>query len=202
MTRTKAFRQAYWKYHCQPTTRGIKKLAFAQFDERTERLKTKRKEIISRVQTTEKARREAELRRRADRVMKHHSVESDESDESDTESTNLITALTQSRDDKSIGSVSSYSKKLRLSMAVSTATRPKRSDESNINLPPLNDRSCSSKRRTFHENIVNINNSLSIPRDVRTEVSRGKEREDELVNDFTFSFLSEWGKKENRKIRW
>lgn len=207
-TRTKAFRQAYWRYHCQPTLKGIKKLEFSQLDERTERLNTKRREILTKIQATEKARRETELRRRAERVM-NHSVESEESDESDSE---IIASPVseqrdlgrvtfpppiQAKDDKSsTGSASSNRKKLRSSMIGLSAIRTKRTNDSGLNLPQLNNNGTrNGPRRTLDHA------ALSTHR----EGSRGKENGKEIENDLadnSFSFLSDWGKQEKRRIRW
>ena len=87
MTRTQSFRHAYWEHHFQPTTRNIKQV-FPEVNERTERLSKKRKEIIAKLQAHEKARREAELKRRAERILAQQNntkVDSD-SDEDSTES--------------------------------------------------------------------------------------------------------------------
>eukprot|EP00985_Skeletonema_marinoi_P030244 scaffold31226_cov153-Skeletonema_marinoi.AAC.1 len=85
MTRTQSFRHAYWEHHFQPTTRNIKQI-FPKVNERTERLSKKRKEIIAKLQAHEKARREAELKRRAERLLAQQNntkVESDSDDDSD-----------------------------------------------------------------------------------------------------------------------
>ena len=94
MTRTQSFRQAYWEHHYQPTTRGIKQV-FPETNERTERRSKKRKEILAKLIANEKMKREAELRRRAEKIMSQQSkndniVESDdESADSDDESESL-----------------------------------------------------------------------------------------------------------------
>src|SRR6056300_1757716 len=85
MTRTQSFRQAYWEHHYQPTTRGIKQV-FPETNERTERRSKKRKEILAKLIANEKMKREAELRRRAEKIMSQQSkndniVESDSDDE-------------------------------------------------------------------------------------------------------------------------
>ena len=85
MTRTQSFRHAYWEHHFQPTTRNIKQI-FPKTNERTERLSRKRKEIIAKLQAHEKARREAELKRRAERLLAQQNntnVESDSEDDSE-----------------------------------------------------------------------------------------------------------------------
>jgi len=55
MTRPRAFRQAYWKHHCKPTVRAIEKLEIYQIDERKERLNKKRREILAKIRSKEKA---------------------------------------------------------------------------------------------------------------------------------------------------
>lgn len=85
MTRTQSFRHAYWEHHFQPTTRNIKQI-FPKTNERTERLSKKRKEIIAKLQAHEKARRDAELKRRAERVkaqQNNTNVDSDSDEDSD-----------------------------------------------------------------------------------------------------------------------
>lgn len=88
MTRTQSFRHAYWEHH-SPDPRNIKQV-FPKVNERTERLSKKRKEIIAKLHAHEKARREAELKRRAERILaqqnniKVGSDSDDDSDESDS----------------------------------------------------------------------------------------------------------------------
>ncbi|KAL3788503.1 hypothetical protein HJC23_006541 [Cyclotella cryptica] len=195
MTRTKAFRFAYWKYHREPTMRAIKKLEFGQ-DERNERLRKKRKEILTRMEATLKAKRESELRRRAERVMNHtlESMEEDSADESDSDSVNQKnnseplgrrTFPYLAQDDESRGgsitSPISSRRKTRPSI-LGSSTKPSRStrpDEPNdAILPPLGGRR------------VSVNK--------RGNDSRGKEN----TEDSAFSFFSDWGKRDKQTIRW
>ena len=119
MTRTQSFRQAYWEHHYQPTTRGIKQI-FPETNERTERRSKKRKEILAKLIANEKMKREAELRRRAEKIMSQQSkndniVESDSDDEnldSDDESESLDVIANSIMRSTMIGGASSRPRRL------------------------------------------------------------------------------------------
>jgi len=178
MTRTLAFRQAYWRHHCKPTVRSIEKLEIHQLDERKERLNRKRKEILSKIRTKEAHRRQADMRRRAERVLNRHSNSGIESDESgdDSESDeldeqlgrmSLICPPQSSSDDKSGSSSPGRRKMMRPSIAI----MPKGDARRN--------------RRTI------IGGAGGQPQAL----------EDSQEDEFAFSFLSDWGK-DKTKIRW
>ena len=178
MTRSKAFRHAFWRHHKEPTMKTVKKLEFG--DKRNEKMYKKRTEILSRIEATTRARKESELRRRAERVM-NHSMESME-DDSESDSESVIPSADDGvnlQDDDSVAmnplSPSSNRRKARTSMF--GAPKMKRQDEpiNKISLPPL--------RVTMTS---------------RSNESRGKENTDESA----FSFLSDWSKKDKQKIRW
>ena len=178
MTRSKAFRHAFWRHHKEPTMKTVKRLEFGQ-DKRNEQLAKKRKEILSRIEATT---RESELRRRAERVM-NHSLESIE-DDSESDSESIIPSVDDGgnlQDDDSVAmnplSTSSNRRKgARMSMMYGTP-KSKRQEEpiNKTSLPPL--------RVTMTS---------------RSNESRGKENADESA----FSFLSDWSKKDKQKIRW
>jgi hypothetical protein len=172
MTRSEAFRFAYWKHHREPTMRSIKKLEFGH-DESHERLSKKRKEILSRIEASNRAKKELELRRRAERVMNHslESMDDDSVEESDAESSfvqsNLPQLPSQDQDDHTAMSPLSVSNRRKGSRA-SMLSGVKREDTAKTILPPI-----SSKRSTMIK---------------RIDDSRGKEN-----TNSAFSFLSEWG---------
>lgn len=98
MTRTQSFRHAYWQHHFQPTTRNIKQV-FPPVNERTERLSKKRKEIIAKIQAHEMARREAELKRRAERLLAQQNntkVDTDSDDDSDENDSIMADSISNS----------------------------------------------------------------------------------------------------------
>lgn len=204
LTRSKAFRQAYWKHHCQTTTQSIKKLDFKPHNERTERLNRKRREILAKIQATEKAERETELRRRAERVMSHSlesTVTEELSDESDSDS--VIPASDHQRMPVIGGALPSSqsgkrspNRRLNRSSVIggsASAMTTKRSEETNkmMSLPSLNN------RRT----ISGSNGSTTTRRDDQREI-KGKENPS-AEDSGSFSFLSEWGKEKRKtRIRW
>ena len=99
MTRTQSFRHAYWEHHFQPTTRIIKQV-FPETNEGTERRIKKRKEILAKITANEKAKREAELRRRAEKLLSQQNnnsiVESESDDESDDEGSSIASCVMRS----------------------------------------------------------------------------------------------------------
>ncbi len=117
MTRTQSFRHAYWEHHFQPTARNIKQV-FPEVNERTERLAAKRKEIIAKLQAHEKAKREAELKRRAERLLKQQNntkVDTDSDDDSDENDSMIAESISNSI--------------MRSTMAISGTARTKRDAE-------------------------------------------------------------------------
>ena len=86
MTRSRSFRQAYWKHHAKPTIREVEKLDIKSIDERKERLNHKRREILERIRTKEAHKRQQDMRRRAERVLSGRMHDEDSNDESDEDS--------------------------------------------------------------------------------------------------------------------
>lgn len=160
--------------------RSIKKLEFGQ-DERQERLTKKRKEILARIEASNRAKKEAELRRRAERVMNHSSLD-DSAEESDAESSivqnntdkrssrggNLPQLPPQDQDDHT--SIPLTASNRRKGVRSSILGGIKREDTTKTtSLPPIR-----SKRSTMVKG---------------TDGSKGKEN----TEDSAFAFLSEWG---------
>eukprot|EP00569_Conticribra_weissflogii_P010628 CAMPEP_0171386766 /NCGR_PEP_ID=MMETSP0879-20121228/39660_1 /TAXON_ID=67004 /ORGANISM="Thalassiosira weissflogii, Strain CCMP1336" /LENGTH=256 /DNA_ID=CAMNT_0011899085 /DNA_START=110 /DNA_END=877 /DNA_ORIENTATION=- len=193
MTRAKAFRHAYWEYHCEPTTKRVKKLQFAESTDR-ERFNVKRQEIWSKIKANERSKREAEIRQRAEMVI-NQALNYQESDESDSETTELTPismanqseieteGVTPPQDDTDDDStVKTYSKTCE-KMAVSTPS-------------PLAMIEAGSRSKRHHaEFLKERKNSRSSGRD---KVSA----EDDIPDNSIFSFLTDWTKMEKRRIRW
>jgi len=178
MTRPRAFRQAYWRHHCQPTIRAIEKLEISQRNERKERLNKKRKEILAKMRAKEKARREKDIRRRAERVLnRNHGIESEESgDDSESELEEQLGMMTLLSSSSQLSRDSSPGNRKTL------IGKPKRSDEPRRN------------RRTIMGN----------PWQSQIQEDALNVEVDSAADDDAFSFLSEWGKQPGppTKIRW
>lgn len=176
MTRPRAFRQAYWRHHCKPTVRAIEKLELSQSNERKNRLNKKRKEILAKIRAKEKVRREKDIRRRAERVLNHHSdggIESDDSrDESESELEEQLGMM-------NLLSHSSHS-------GESSPCRGRITTRSTI---------VNSARR---------NRRTLVGQKAPSQISPSLNSEDEVgPEDDAFSFLSEWSRGESaKKIRW
>jgi hypothetical protein len=165
MTRTQSFRHAYWEHHFQPTTRNIKQI-FPKTNDRTERLSKKRKEIIAKLQAHEKARREAEHKRRAERLMAQqnntNNVESDSDDDSD--------------ESDSVRNESIANSIMRSTM-VGTTRISRRVEE------PLKSQTICVSTAKHHQAAAGSTT------DAETEI---KPKSDDFTAGFAFSFLSEW----------
>jgi hypothetical protein len=175
--------------------RAIKKLEFGQ-NERNERLSNKRKEILSRMEASLRAKRESELRRRTERVTNpsYEPMEKDSDDESGSDPMDkndnseplgrgVFPDLAQDYEgrDGSTISPSLIRRKTRLGTigTSSSATIIQRLDEpSDDFFPPLGRRITSVSK------------------------SGNGSRENRSTEDSVFSFLSEWGKRDEHKIRW
>lgn len=177
MTRPRAFRQAYWRYHCKPTVRAIEKLEISQANERKERLNKKRREILAKMRAKEKVRREKDIRRRAERVLnRNHGIESEESgDDSESELEEQLGMMTLLSSSQLSRDSSPGNRKTLLG-------KPKRSDDPRRN------------RRTLMGNLGHS----QIQKDAFNV------EDDSTADDDAFSFLSEWGKQSgsSTKIRW
>ena len=178
MTRNQAFSFEWWKHHKEPTMRSCKKLDFGH-DEKNERLSKKRREILLRMEATAKARKESELRQRAERVMNQQtSLESmEEDDESESELTISRMPQLPSHDEEKAGMsplTSSSNRRIGPRSSIMGGARSKTA------LPPI------SRRSTMR----------------KSDDSSSKEN----TKDSAFSFLEEWNttsKKDSKQnIRW
>lgn len=177
MTRSKAFRFAYWQHHRDPIMKSIKKIQIG-FDGtcRTERLK-KRREILSRIEATNRARKESELLRRAERVM-DDSLDIDGDSESDSE---II-----------LSSSNSEQRSLRGNVLPQLPSQ----DGSNV-MSPLSTSSDRGKGVKAEQNDV-LPQLKRVTMTKRDLTPKGKANSD----DSAFSFLSDWSKKDKQKVRW
>jgi len=191
MTRSKAFRFAYWKHHREQTMRSVKKFEFGQ-DERNGRLSKKRREILNKMEATARARKESELRRRAERVSLNHSLESiddDSMEESDSES--IDTEGYKSADKRGYNNFS----QIQMSSQQDDATSNRRKGaRSSIRGAPRTKR------------LEDLNDKVALPPIRRKSIicrrsddSRGEDNKDD---DSAFSFLSDWELKGAQKVRW
>lgn len=166
MTRTQSFRHAYWEHHFQPTTRNIKKV-FPQVNERTERLSMKRKEIIAKIQAHEKAQREAELKRRAERILAQQNntkVDTDSDDDSDENDSIIAESISNSI--------------MRSTMAMAGTARTKRDVE--LGQEQKSQTICIPSAK--HQNSA----------DASTPTAGLQPESNDNSAGFAFSFLSEW----------
>jgi len=166
MTRTQSFRHAYWEHHFQPTTRNIKQV-FPKVNERTERLSKKRKEIIAKLQAHEKAQREAELKRRAERLLAQQNntkVDTDSDDDSDENDSIIAESISNSI--------------MRSTMAMAGTARTKRDGE--LGQEQKSQTVCVPSAK--HQNSA-----------VASTPTPGLEpKSNDSTAGFAFSFLSEW----------
>jgi hypothetical protein len=88
MTRSRAFQQAFWKHHARDSFREVERLEINNdHRQERERLNMKRKEILARIKAKEAKKRQADMRKRAERFMNRDSSGIDDvSDESDDDS--------------------------------------------------------------------------------------------------------------------
>lgn len=162
MTRSRAFRQAYWNHHARPTTLAIEKLDIHQIDERKERLNRKRKDILSKIRSKEAVRRQEDMRRRAERILGGHVR-----DESDNESDND----SGDDDDQQLGAKMSL---LSLSPSEKSTSGSRRMMLSSSGVIPKNHRT------------INLDGSANQKESLKAE------EEDVEEEESVFSFLSEW----------
>lgn len=123
MTRPRAFRQAYWKHHCKPTIRAIEPMFQ---DDRKERLNKKRKEILAKIRKSEARKREADMRRRVEKI--YHSNSGIDSEESGDESESEL-ELTEQMNSLSMSSPSSQTSR-EGRKTIRSSILSKRSDDS------------------------------------------------------------------------
>jgi hypothetical protein len=161
--------------------RTIKKLEFGQ-TERNERLGKKRAEILSRMEATQKARRDAELLRRAERVINHslESMEEDSAEESESEVEHPRGPL---------------------SKGFTLPQLPPLENAERSTISPLSNRrknrssvigACSTPKNTLLPSLLGGKRVTSVS---KWDDARGKENSD----DSSFSFLSDWSKDKDKR---
>ncbi len=194
MTRTKAFRHAYWEYHCKPASKRVKKLQIEESNDR-ERLNTKRQEIWSKIKANERSRREAEIRQRAEMVI-NQALDYQESDESDSETTESTPISISNQSEIECGGVPSPHDDIDDESTVTSYSKNHKRMTASISSPFNLINEAESRSGQPHAALSNERNNF------KSSGSNKMQEEDDIPEDSIFAFLTDWTKTEKRRIRW